>query len=123
GADDLDLDEPLERRQQQRRVVGDAARRRRQRREVRDLHATGSSNLSMHVSHVTALATSRPARPNARASSACSRSHVHATASSSTLGATTSPVSWSRTMSSGPPASVAVITGFCERKASYGTSP
>ena len=39
------------------------------------------------------------------------------------VGATTSPVSRSRTMSSGPPASVIVTTGFSERNASYGTSP
>ena len=38
-------------------------------------------------------------------------------------GATTTPVSRSWTISSGPPASVVVTTGFSDRNASYGTIP
>ena len=77
----------------------------------------------MHESQVTPCASSRPARPNAFASSACPSSHVHARATSSTLGATTRPVSRSWTTSSGPPASVVVSTGFSERNASNGHHP
>jgi hypothetical protein len=120
---DLDVEQPLERRQQQGGVVGDPAPARRQRTEIRNLHRTPASRRSMQESHVTAQAMSRPARPSTRASSAWSRSQTHARASSSTVGATTRPVSRSRTISSGPPASVVVTTGFSERNASNGTRP
>ncbi len=82
GAHDLDVDEPLERRDQQCGVVGDPARRGRQRREVRDLHSTAASRRSMHASHVTALRelADRPGRacaPRLRARAAtCMRARA-----------------------------------------------
>src|SRR5262249_18836494 len=118
---DDDVDSLAERRQQQRRVVGYARPGRRERRGVRDPHSLVSA--STHASHVTRAATALPALPHAFASSACAVTYVHALPSSAASGATTSPVSWSCTTSSGPPESEVVTTGFCDRNASYGTIP
>src|SRR5207248_9454412 len=118
---DDDVDPLAHRGQKERRVIGDPRARRRQRRIVRNAHQ--DRRASMHASQVTCAAISLPARPHAFASSTCAARYAHAWASSRASGATTTPVRRSWTISSGPPASVVVTTGFDERNASNGTIP
>src|SRR5438093_2856344 len=115
------VDETLELRQQQGAVVGDSRSVRRQRRVVRDFHA--GSNRSIAASHVTPSAASRPARPHSFASSRWAESQRTADATASAAGSQTRPLRRSATISSGPPASRVVITGFWARNASNGTMP
>src|SRR3954447_11117340 len=115
-----DLTAFLQRREQQRRVVRDSRAVGRHRAEERHLH---ESSLPMARSHVTSAAIAFPARPKDIASSGWSRSHTAASPIATADGSTTRPVVPSWTTSSGPPASVAVITGLPERNDSYGPMP
>ena len=87
---DLDLDPPLERRQQQRAVVGDPGALGRQRRVV------GDSSAQQPVDRVVPghqlAGASRPAPTSRARVSSCCASQVQASASAAGVGSTTSPV-------------------------------
>ena len=74
---DLDLEAAPERGQEERAVVRDPRTLGRQRRVVRDFHPRMRA---IARSQVTSAASACPARPSTRASSTCSRSHAHASA-------------------------------------------
>src|SRR5439155_25554375 len=109
GAGDLDLDVLAQLGHEEGAVVGDPGARSRSRRVVRHPH---DKSLAIVSSHETRSASAFPATPHAFASSGWTRSHEHASAMSAARGSQTSPVRRSATTSSGPPASLVVITGF-----------
>ena len=78
---------------------------------------------SMTPSHVMVCATERPARPRRSASDRSPASLLIAEASAIASGSQMNPLMPSRTNSSGPPESVAVITGLAARNASIVTYP
>src|SRR5262249_39408995 len=121
AADDLEVDPLAKGRHEQAAVVGDTRPLRRHGREVGDLHEP--SRRSTTVSQVTCSASSLPCRAQARASWGCASSQAIASAIAAGSGAQTSPVFRSATISSGPPGSCVVTTGFSDRNASYGTKP
>ena len=90
-----------------------ALRRRRESRSTWRAVQPWLKSRSMTVSQVMVLARSRPCAPSDAVSARSASSFAMASATATGSGSTTNPLSPSRTNSSVPPESRAVITGFC----------